>query len=316
MGTRAAQAPILAADTSHVRPHERFDYFCDALCDVYLGIRPQRTTPAAFEADVLAFGWDDLVLSRIRAPGHDARRAQRMIAAKPDDALFLNFCDNARSRVAVDGGVRELATGAPILLDNSRPFHLRFDSARRFHLYSLRLPRQVDGRTLEARDVATVNQRLRASRTGRQLTLQTRLMSAEFDAGRTAVAGMMAQAVAGLLAVLTGTPDAEATPGRFAAFTTTARSRLSSRSLGVHEIAAVHAVSVRTVQAAFAAEGTTLTAWLLRERLELARDRLGDPAWRTRSVEQVARSCGIADPSSFHRAFRSHFGDTPGAFRP
>jgi transcriptional regulator GlxA family with amidase domain len=84
----------------------------------------------------------------------------------------------------------------------------------------------------------------------------------------------------------------------------------------VHDVAAVHRVSVRSVQAAFASADQTFTRWMLAERLDLARERLADPAWAHRSIDRIASGSGIRDTSGFHKAFRSRFGDTPGAFRP
>jgi AraC-like DNA-binding protein len=315
MDSSAAQNPVLSASTHGVASHERFAHFCDALCDVYLGIRPQRTTPVDFDADVLAYRWDDTVLSRIRAPGHDARRDRRAIADKPDDALFLNFSDNAASAVDVGGAVTALRPGATVLLDNSEPFHLHFDPARRFHLYSLRLPREIGGRRIDARAVATVNERMPLTAAGRQLCLQTRLMASEFDAGRTAVAGAMAAVVTVLLDVLSSPLEAPRATDRIDVYKSAASTRLEDPDFGVRDLAAIHRVSSRTVQNAFASTGETFSTWMLGERLDLARERLGDPAWRHRSIEHIARACGMRDASGFHRAFRSRFGDTPGAYR-
>ncbi|MCU1639236.1 MAG: AraC family transcriptional regulator [Microbacteriaceae bacterium] len=315
MGNSASQDPMLDASTTGYASREQFDYFCDVLCDVYLGIRPHRTTTADFDADVLAYRWGDVVLSRIRAPGHDARRDGRMISDKPDDALFLNFSGNAASTVEVGGRVGVVRASTPVLLDNARPFHLSFDPSRRFHLYSLRLPRVIGGRHVDASAVATVNERMPRSRVGRQLALQTRLMTAELDAGRTEVAGAMSGAVTALIAVLLEASDADGVD-RLSNYKATTSTHLERADFTVHEVARLHRVSVRTVQAAFAGSGETFTAWIAGERLDLARDRLSDPVWACRSIERIAQACGIRDASGFHRAFRARFGESPGAFRP
>ena len=316
MVSSESDEPVLAASTATVVARQRFDYFCDALCDVYLGIRPRQITSGAFDADVLAYGWDEMVLSRIRAPGHDATRDRRTIAAKPDDSLFLNVSSDSSSTVAVDGRTIGVRTGTPVLLDNSRAFHLRFDPSRRFNLYSLRLPREIDGERLEPATISAINERMRDTRAGRQLALQAHLMTIEFDAGRTAVAGAMARAVVGLLAVLAMPSAANGGADRLDSYRATAAAHLAEADFGVQEIALTHRVSVRTVQAAFAASGETFSSWILGERLDLARERLGATGWQHRSVEQIARSCGIRDPSNFHKAFKRRFGASPGEFRP
>lgn len=315
MDASAGVTPVLEASTRDAPPRDQFGQFCDALCDVYLGIRPQRTASPGFDADVLAFEWGDIVLSRMRAPGHEARRDRRDIAAKPDDALFLNISDTSASVVHVAGRTVPVAAALPVLLDNAEPFRLRFDDARRFRLYSLRLPREVGGSRLDAADAIALDARLRRTALGRQIALQVRLMTAEFDAGRIEVAGAMAAAVSAMVRRLWDGGDAASAAERYADFTTTASAHLAEPDFGVNEIAAIHGVSARTVQGVFAGEGDTVTRWMLRARLELARDRLGSPAWERASVARIASACGWRDASGFHRAFRERFGDTPGSFR-
>jgi len=315
MDVRAIPAPVLDASTREVAPRDQFAHFCDALCDVYLGIRPQRVASPRFEADVLAFAWGDIVLSRMRAPGHEARRDGRDIAAKPDDALFLNFSDTSDSTVEAGGRIVQVASALPVLLDNAEPFRLRFDDARRFRLYSLRLPRDVGGHRLDAADAIALDDRLRRTAVGRQVASQVRLMTTEFDAGRVEVAGTMALAVAALVRRLWEGDATGSAAERFADYTATAAARLTDPDFGVNEIAAVHGVSPRTVQSVFAAEGDTVSRWMLRARLELARERLGARSWEGRSISQIAFASGWRDASGFHRAFRERFGDTPGSFR-
>jgi AraC-like DNA-binding protein len=315
MGNSAQPTPVLAASTRAYTPRERFDHFCDALCDVYLGIRPERTTPRQFDADVLAYAYGDAVISRIRAPGHDARRDRHAIAAKPDDALFLNVSTSTASTAVVDGRVHALAPATPVLLDNAETFHLSFDPSRRLSLYSLKLPRMIAGHRIDAAAVAAINDRM-LSHAGRQLALQLRLMSDAFDADRADVAGSMVSAVTALLGVMAAPAALEYSVDRLSAYKTTARTHLDDPDFGVHDVASIHRVSVRSVQSAFASAGETFSGWMLAERLDLARDRLADPIWMHRPVDRIAIASGIRDASGFYKAFRARFGETPGAFRP
>jgi AraC-like DNA-binding protein len=316
MVNSAKPAPVLEVSTRVAAAGERFDFFRDALCDVYLGIRPQSSETADFDADLLAHQWGDVVLSRMRAPGHEAIRDSRAIAAQPDDALFLNFSGNASVSVQSVDGVRAVRSATPVLLDNAEPFHLRFDPNRRFNLYSLRLPREIRGYRVSRGAVEKVNERMIQTRVGRQLALQTRMMTDEFDAGRVEVAGSMAETVTTLLAILLQGSEPGDALDRLTSYKATAITHLSEPGFTVHDLASVHHASIRTVQAEFSRSGTTFGAWIMRERLDLARERIEDPAWSQRSLEQIALASGIRDPSGFHRLFRTRFGEPPGAFRP
>ncbi len=90
MSVQDDPVPVLAATTRDQRESDRFESFRDALCDVYLGIRPERPSSGTFDADVLAYDWEGTILSRMRAPGHEARRDAASLARVPDDALFVN----------------------------------------------------------------------------------------------------------------------------------------------------------------------------------------------------------------------------------
>ena len=56
----------------------------------------------------------------------------------------------------------------------------------------------------------------------------------------------------------------------------------------------------------------TLTAWITRERMNLAKDLLADPQ---RNVAEISWACGFNTPSYFIRVFRQHTGTTPRAYR-
>jgi AraC-like DNA-binding protein len=58
--------------------------------------------------------------------------------------------------------------------------------------------------------------------------------------------------------------------------------------------------------------GITLTAWITRERMDIAKDLLADPQ---RNVAEICWACGFNAPSYFIRVFRQQTGTTPRAYR-
>ncbi len=83
--------------------------------------------------------------------------------------------------------------------------------------------------------------------------------------------------------------------------------------LSVEELAFLCHMSVATFRRHFnRAFGMSPRAWLQRERLKLAAQAL---AARGASPKQIYREAGFATPSAFGRAFRRHFGQTPGEYR-
>ena len=317
ISVRNDPVPVLDATTRDQRESDRFESFRDALCDVYLGIRPERPSSATFDADLLAYDWDGAILSRMRAPGHEARRDAASLARVPDDALFVNVSVDSSSRLDHLGETWRMPAGAPVLLDNSAPFTLEFDPRRRFRLYSLRVPRTFAGVEPSGRTIADLNRRLASSGAGARLGAQCALLITEFDAGRWDAASAMTRAVVAMLrGALTGLDAETDAPSRLEAGKRAASTRINDPDFDVHEFARSANVSVRTIQNDFRASGETFRDWLLGARLDAARELLRSPAWHERSIEAVAAASGFRDVAHFHHAFRDRFDTTPGSLRP
>lgn len=91
--------------------------------------------------------------------------------------------------------------------------------------------------------------------------------------------------------------------------------RLVSSELSVRAAAAAAGVSVRVVQLLFEADGVTFTAFVLRERLALAHQRLSMPHLAKRTIAEIAYGCGFGDLSYFTNSFRRAYGETPSDVR-
>jgi AraC-like DNA-binding protein len=308
-----AMSEAMHARTTDVPEAERFDYFRDALSDVYLGIRTEWSGAGSFDASFDSYPVDGDVLATMWAPGHVGRRGAALVKQRPDEAVYVNLSTSGDHAVSHLDRIWTLGRGMPILLDSESPFVVDFADRARFRLYSLRIEKR-DGFEPTRRDVLRINEQLTRTTTGRAFATQARLMCAEIEAGRPDVAAAMAAPVRALLRVLAGQPVEAAT--RLEEFKAVARARLATPDLRSADVAAAFGITARTVQAVFAAAGETFAGWLLAERLDVARERLASPAWRRHSVAAIAGACGFRDPTHFHRAFRARFGATPGELRP
>ncbi|WP_394002466.1 helix-turn-helix domain-containing protein [Luteimonas sp. WGS1318] len=90
------------------------------------------------------------------------------------------------------------------------------------------------------------------------------------------------------------------------------RANLAGR-VTLAELAGVCELSIRHFTRAFrASTGTSPHGWLMRLRVERARDLLVD---RHVPLGELALACGFADQSHFTRVFHQHLGMSPGAYR-
>ncbi len=91
------------------------------------------------------------------------------------------------------------------------------------------------------------------------------------------------------------------------------RVEISRPDLAVASLAARLGCTPDHLTRRFRAErGSTLNAWITRERIALARDLLAKP---DHNIAEVGWICGFATPSYFIRVFRSNTGMTPRAWR-
>jgi AraC-like DNA-binding protein len=90
---------------------------------------------------------------------------------------------------------------------------------------------------------------------------------------------------------------------------------LSRVRLSPKTIAKRHGVTARYVHILFEETGQTFCNFVEEERMRRAISLLTDPASSAVRIADVALQVGYAEHSTFHRAFRRRFGDTPGHVR-
>jgi AraC-like DNA-binding protein len=77
------------------------------------------------------------------------------------------------------------------------------------------------------------------------------------------------------------------------------------------EVAAAHAVSLRTAQRLFQHSDESLASYIRRRRVSRARDALISAT----SINEIAHHYGFCDAGHFARAFKAEYGTTPAAYR-
>jgi AraC-like DNA-binding protein len=93
------------------------------------------------------------------------------------------------------------------------------------------------------------------------------------------------------------------------------RAHLTDPGLTPHRIAAAHNISVRTLYRLCEQGGLGLEKWIIRRRLEGVRRDLAAPEHCHRTIEAIARSWGLTNPTHFSRRFRQTYGATPSHWR-
>ncbi|WJR77845.1 AraC family transcriptional regulator [Bradyrhizobium sp. NP1] len=90
---------------------------------------------------------------------------------------------------------------------------------------------------------------------------------------------------------------------------------LSDPNLSARTVARRHGVTDRYIHVLFEQTGQTFSRFVEQERLNLAYALLNDPERGTQRISDIAASAGFHELSTFDRAFRRRFGDTPSGVR-
>ncbi|MFF8831150.1 helix-turn-helix domain-containing protein [Streptomyces sp. NPDC015131] len=210
------------------------------------------------------------------------------------------------------------APGDVFVADLARPWALRERDDFRLHLFVL--PQRLIG-TAEG-DLGPLWGVHPASGGVARLLVPLLVTVAESAAAYPAHVG---QGVAGTVADLLGTLAAGRGPGARALSRAGDHAGMARRvrqfvnenlgdpALGPELIAARHQVSVRYLHKVFEGEGTTLSRWIRRRRLEECRRELARPVRGDAgtSLAAVARRWGFANAAHFSRSFRAAYGISP-----
>lgn len=86
---------------------------------------------------------------------------------------------------------------------------------------------------------------------------------------------------------------------------------LTDPDLGPGRIAAAVGLSERQLGRYFGEEGTSISRFILGQRVKLAQQLLRDPGQGGLSIGEIAARCGFASQSHFGRVFREQVGTTP-----
>lgn len=90
---------------------------------------------------------------------------------------------------------------------------------------------------------------------------------------------------------------------------------LGDPTLDPPQLAAAVGVSLRRLEELFHERGQHVSDWIWQRRLEVAADRLTDPAFTNLTIATLAAGCGFTSRVYFTRRFKNRFGLTPSDFR-
>ncbi|MDK1347680.1 helix-turn-helix domain-containing protein [Streptomyces sp. 378] len=302
--------------TDSVPPNDRLSYWHDAVWRTFVPLDVTTPRDTLFSGSVATEQLGQLRISTVDADRELVRRTRSLIAESSDEYMLLGLQTRGRSVVVQNERTAVLDPGELALYDTTRPYTLDFPD--RFETVVFQMPRQALG--IPESDL----QRITGVTIGPDQGLAGMVVpllhkvAAEMDTYHPEIGELLARNITDLITTLIterlgqGTASLDAARQtlllRIRAFID---ARLADPALSAEAVAAAHHISVRHLQRLFQAEGTTVSEWIRRRRLEACRRELGRPRRTRPAVAAVAQRWGFVSPAHFSRAFRAFYGMSP-----
>lgn len=305
--------------TDSVRAHERFEYWREQVCRTFVGLDVHAPASRAFFGRLASRAAGRCLLVRAEGASQVISRTERLIRDDDAHCTVVMLQRAGQATVVQDGRRTMLRPDQIALIDSSRPYRLEFHQP--FVQDVVKLPTELLERRLPAAAAL-------AARSIDCTTLSGRMLAAALgaaggdaeDDGPAHAIGRLEAPVIELLALALdregsdGVHDADA-PLRVRRAKAYILARLGDPSLRIEDIAAAQHVSPRLLQRLFAAEGGSMSTWIVEQRLLRCHRTLAAGTADGRTITEIALAHGFADPSHFGRAFRRRFGVPPSVLR-
>lgn len=313
-------ADVLDLSTEPITPRERFDYWQDVICDVFVKLDAARLVdPDKFTAKLNSVQSGNVRLSRIACEPHQVTRAKRGIARDGEQYYLVNLLMSGRcDALTQDGRTVALGPGDFAVSATSRPYRLRFETA--FDMFVFHIPEMMLDGLLPGAGGSSALVVGQASATNALLPplLENIVRKASTDASAS-VPHLTAAAVDLVAASLTESYELGSTPSTRTAHLLRAKTYIEEHAgdpeLAPAEVAGAASVSPRYLHALFQAEGTTVARYVLARRLAHAARDLVDSRLLPVTVGEIGHRAGFKDASHFTRSFKEKYGVTPREYR-
>lgn len=309
----------LTVDTSVVPMGERFDYWSSAASDVIHPMALDRHDRRRFSGLMHISRAGEMDIFHIAGDALTVNRTTELVRAHDPEQLNLVDVLRGSCRVHQDGRRAVLGPGDMSAHGTSKPYTFWADTP--FELLIFGIPRSLLGPCADqifAATATTVNDRAgEMARLGQDFlrNLAAGLESGRLDTHASGLAECVAGLTRGLYTHVDPEPPGEPSDHLYPRLLAHIESHLGDPALSAGGIARAHFISVRRLQKIFHQHGTTVTRYILAERLERCRRALASPVGRSHSIGQIARQWGMCDLPNFSRRFRAEFGMSPSEYR-
>lgn len=298
--------------TDAVRLQDRISYWKDAVCATFVRLEVDCDARAPFHSDLTVRRGSRFDLIDVHGSPQRVTRGASQIRDDASASLIVMRQMQGEGLAAQHGRELKLTAQSLGVLDSRRPYTLAFPLD--FGQLVIKLPVVLLEQRLGRCSLCTGTVAARDTALGRLTCGAIDELAHASDAG--SAAPLAAIALDLLLLSLAPLCTGSDAPPRMASMRVSwARAFIAASlcdpGLTPARVAEAQGVSVRLLQRLFAAEGTSLSEFILEQRLLRCDRALQDAAQARRSITDLALDSGFNDPSQFAKAFRRRFACTP-----
>jgi AraC-like DNA-binding protein len=310
---------MMRYETHSLPPRAKVGYWNDVFAAFHMPIETKPVSPDHFDAEVNVLSLGGCRMGAVSSLPARVQMSAGHSARSRHPRYFLHLQMEGRLAVAQDGRECLLGPGDMVICDSTAPYVLDYcDPCHTMVLaieagdFKKRIPAPAEmlGVKLSGDRGLTATSSIMM----RSLWQQGKAGLIPADAAA-AVAGNVLDLFAtscvsagvgvGLIA------DSAVTVGRRLHIRRYIEANLRDPELSARSIAAAFGISPRYLHIIFAGEDETVSNYVLRRRIEETAKQLVDPAWRKRTITEVAFGWGFNNATHFARVFKDRMGCSP-----
>ena len=303
--------------TEEVDEKEQLEYWIDMICDEFVQLDCTTAQRKDFKGKLRGIEFDKIRVSEVSADPQDVTRSRKQIAKSTESEFLLSLQLEDVGFVNQDGRIAELHPGDFALYDSTRPYQLHFD--RPFRQIVLQIPYNFLAEQFIKPEIITARRVSAQTAVGALASQFIQSVAGRLDVLSIQERGVVNQHIIELIALAMGSMSKLRDLDGQSVARTAMLDRLKQYieinirhpQLSPAVIAKHHHISERYQRMLFASTGTTVSRYILEQRLALCREALENKSLRDYSITQIAFSYGFNDAAHFSRKFKESYGVSP-----
>jgi AraC family transcriptional regulator, positive regulator of tynA and feaB len=308
-----SEGRMRAWKTSELADPDQFTYCREVICEAFAALNPRaRTTGFDFQSAVLSSRIGEITCSTVDSQTQLVRRGRNEIRRDPINSVFINLQMTGICAVSQDGRECVVQPGQFTIVDNARPYQLRFH--KESSLLCIAVPRDLLLSRISAPRLLCARSYDTRSGAGH---IVASAMRGLWQAGETVDRRAAERVILGVCELVAAAARCSELPQLCQSEMTRVNVLASAKELvlrclddpllSAKMIANRLHVSTRTLHRAFENADTTLQEFVRNKRLARCAADLRNSADR-RPISEIALRWGFNDIPHFSRTFRAHFG--------